>query len=89
MKVLVVLACAYVASALFNTIQMARFLICNGDKVNLIQLGYIFLIVCLRPSSNVFGLYTSLKNWNWMFERIDKDENGHYRVKREKGEEAE
>ena len=89
MKTLVFLACAYTASVLFNTIQIARFLICNGDKVSLIQLMYIFLFVCLRPSSNIFGLYTSLKNWNWMFERIDKDENGRYRVKREKGEEME
>ena len=78
LKVIVIM---YLAMWLLNVIESCRLFYYIEGNLTLIYVIYTLIRQLFRPYMNFVGLCKSLQDWDWMFDVIEKDENGTVHVK--------
>ena len=85
MKILVVLVAMYLAGAILNAIQTCRLYHHYEGEVPLSVILYTICLMLVHPFYVIVGTRNSFRDWDWMLNRIYKDENGEFQT-RQKGE---
>lgn len=81
MKILVVLVAMYLAGAILNAIQICRLYHHFEGELPYQITAYTFFLVMSHPLYVIVGTRNSFRNWDWMFERFYRDENGELQLR--------
>ena len=85
MNILIFVASMYLAGAILNMIQICRLYYYFENELPFSIIVYTFFLIISHPFYVIVGIRNSFCDWNWMFNRLYRDEDGELKV-RPKGE---